>query len=52
MDPRDWPLDPVATAAVVVCVVEELDRRDEDQSDAVLYELLSAAWGTLWALDQ
>src|ERR1700684_1643005 len=35
MDPRDWPLDPVVTAALVVRVVEELDRSDEDQRDAL-----------------
>jgi hypothetical protein len=52
MDPRDWPLDPVATAAIVVRVIEDVDGSDEDQRDALLYDLLSAAWGTLWALDQ
>jgi hypothetical protein len=52
MDPRDWPLDPVTAAAVVARVIEDLDGSDEDQRDALLYDLLSAAWGTLWALDQ
>jgi hypothetical protein len=52
MDPRDWPLDPVVAAAVVVRVVEDLDKSDEDQRDALLYDLVSAAWGSLWALDQ
>jgi hypothetical protein len=52
MDPRDWPLDPMATEAVVVRVIETLDESDEDQRDALLYDFVSAAWGTLWALDQ
>jgi hypothetical protein len=52
MDPRDWPLDPVATAAVVVRVIEFLDESDEDQRDELLYDMVSAAWGSLWVLDQ
>jgi hypothetical protein len=52
MDPRDWPLDPVAAAAIVVRVIEALDESDEDQRDALLYDFVSAAWGSLWALDQ
>jgi hypothetical protein len=52
MEPRDWPLDPVATAAVVVLAIEDLDTSNEDQRDALLYELVRVAWGTLWALDQ
>jgi hypothetical protein len=52
MEPRDWPLDPVAAAAAVIHVVEDIDANDEDQRDALLYELVRAAWGTLWALDQ
>jgi hypothetical protein len=52
MEPRDWPLDPVATAAVVAHVIEDIDACSEDQRDALLYELVRAAWGTLWASDQ
>ncbi len=42
----------MATAAVVVRAIETLDESDEDQRDALLYDFVSAAWGTLWALDQ
>ena len=44
--------DRSAVAQALVRVVEELDDSDEDQRDALLYDLVSAAWGTLWALDQ
>jgi hypothetical protein len=52
MEPRDWPLDPVAVAEAVALVIEDLDTNDEDQRDALLYELVRTAWGTMWALDQ
>jgi hypothetical protein len=52
MEPRDWPLDPGAAAAVVAHVIEDLAASNEDQRDALLYELVRAAWGTVWALDQ
>ena len=52
MDPRDWPLDPVAAAAVVVRVIEEVDASSDDQLDELLYQLVSTAWGSLWAQDQ
>jgi hypothetical protein len=52
MEPRDWPLDPATAAAVVVSAIEELDASNEDQRDALLYDLVSAAWGSLWAQDQ
>ncbi len=52
MDPRDWPLDPVAAAAVVVRVIEEVDASNDDQLDELLYQLVSTAWGSLWAQDQ
>jgi hypothetical protein len=52
MEPRDWPLDPVAAAAVVVCAIEEVDNSSEDDRDALLYDLVAAAWGSLWAQDQ
>lgn len=52
MEPRDWPLDPAAAAAAVGHVIEDLDAANEDQRDALLYELIRTAWGTVWALDQ
>jgi len=52
MEPRDWPLDPVAAAAAVVRAVEDVDASGEDQRDALLYDLVCAAWGSIWAQDQ
>ena len=52
MEPRDWPLDPVAAAAAVERVIADLRASNEDQRDALLYELIRTAWGTVWALDQ
>jgi hypothetical protein len=52
MDPRDWPLDPVTAAAVVVRAIEDVDANTEDQLDALLYQLVSMAWGSVWAQDQ
>jgi hypothetical protein len=52
MEPRDWPLDPVTAAAVVVRAIEEVDAGSEDERDALLYDLVTAAWGSLWAQDQ
>ncbi|HSZ15308.1 MAG TPA: hypothetical protein VK790_14835 [Solirubrobacteraceae bacterium] len=52
MEPRDWPLDPVAAEAAVVRAIEDVDRGSEDERDALLYELVRTAWGTVWAQDQ
>ncbi len=52
MDPSDWPLDSVAGAELVARVVDDIDEASEEQRDALLYELLCAAWGSLWAQNQ
>ena len=52
MEPKDWPLDRVSTAALVVRAVEDLDASSEEQRDDLLCELLYAAWGSLWAQNQ
>jgi hypothetical protein len=46
------PLDPASAAELVVRVVCELDQRREAQSNALLSDLLCAAWPTRWAQDQ
>jgi hypothetical protein len=51
-EPRGWPLDRVAAAAAVVSAVEDVDTSSEDQRDELLYELVRAAWGSVWAQDQ
>ena len=52
MESRDWPCDPVANAALVVRVVDDLDASSEEQRDALLCELLCAAWGSILAQNQ
>jgi hypothetical protein len=52
MEPRERPLDSVAAAAVVVRAIDEVDASSEDERDALLYDLVSRAWGSLWAQDQ
>jgi hypothetical protein len=52
MEPRDWPLEPLAAAVAVVCAVEDIHASGEDERDALLYELVRKAWGCIWAQDQ
>ncbi|HUB74601.1 MAG TPA: hypothetical protein VL979_11260 [Solirubrobacteraceae bacterium] len=52
MESRDWPCDPVANAALVVRVVDDLDASSEEQRDTLLCELLCAAWGSILAQNQ
>jgi hypothetical protein len=52
MEPKDWPLDPISAASLVMRVIEDVDTSSEEQRDALLCELLDAAWGSLWAQNQ
>jgi hypothetical protein len=52
MEPNSWPLDPIATAALVVRSVDEIDASTEEQRDLLLSDLLCAAWGSIWAQNQ
>jgi hypothetical protein len=52
MEPKDWPLDPLYTAALVVRAIEDLDTSGEEERDELLCELLRAAWGSVWAQNQ
>jgi hypothetical protein len=45
------PLDPVAVAALVAQVIEEIDASTEIQRRDLLEVFLSAAWGCRQALD-
>jgi hypothetical protein len=50
MEPND--LDPISAAVLVVRTVEDIDQRSDEQRDALLADLLCAAWGTPSAQDQ
>jgi hypothetical protein len=52
MKPKDWPLDPISAAALVARVIDDLDTSSDEQRDALLSELMFAAWGNLWAQNQ
>jgi hypothetical protein len=46
MDSNGWPLDPTAVAELVKRVVEDIDASDPGLRDALLSDLLCAAWGS------
>ena len=52
MEPKDWPLDPASAAALVGRVIDDLEASTEEERDALLCELLYAAWGNVWAQNQ
>jgi hypothetical protein len=51
MEPN-WPLDPVAAAAVLVRIIAEIDASNEEQRDLLLSDLLCSAWGSVSAQNQ
>jgi hypothetical protein len=52
MEPNNWPLDPVVAAALVTRVIDGIDASDDEQRDALLCDLLCAAWGSILAQNQ
>jgi hypothetical protein len=52
MEPDIWPLDPIATAALVVRAIDDIDERTEEEDEDLLADLLAAAWGSGWAQSQ
>ena len=52
MDPEDTPLDPVAAAALVARAIDDIDVSTVEQREALLSDLLCAAWGSIWAQNQ
>ena len=47
MEPDIWPLDAPAVSALVARTVQSIDARDERENDALLMNLLAAAWGNV-----
>jgi hypothetical protein len=45
-------LDPLSSAALVLRVIEDIDCCSDEQREALLLDLLSAAWGGSPALNQ
>ena len=52
MEPNSSPLDPASFAPLVVRAVYDIDARDEPDHQALLCDLLSAAWGSALAQNQ
>jgi hypothetical protein len=52
MEPDCWPLDPASAAALVVRTIDAIDIAEDEQRDALLSDLLAAAWGSEWARNQ
>jgi hypothetical protein len=50
MEPNE--LDPGHAVALVVRVIDDIDESSDEQRDALLRDLLSAAWGSLPAQNQ
>jgi hypothetical protein len=46
------PLDPITAAALVSRVIDDIDATDVEGRDALLADLLAAAWGSLTAQNQ
>lgn len=52
MEPNNTPLDPTMIAALVVRVIDDIDDSSEERRDALLSDLLCAAWGSILAQNQ
>lgn len=52
MDWDSWPLDAVSATALVARVIRDVDESTEEDSVALLSDLLYSAWGTRLAQDQ
>jgi hypothetical protein len=52
MESEGWPLDAASAASLVVRAVDDIDRRQEAETNVLLSDLLCAAWPTCWAQDQ
>jgi hypothetical protein len=52
MEPNNPPIDPVTFAAIVLRSIDEIDSSTDEQRDALLCDLLCAAWGSALAQNQ
>jgi hypothetical protein len=52
MEPYESSLDRLSNAVLVVRVVDDLDASSEEDRDALLCDLLLAAWGSIDAQNQ
>ncbi len=52
MTPEPWPPDPAATAQRLIAVIDDIDTSSDLDRQALLSDLLRAAWPTGWCQDQ
>lgn len=52
MESERWPLDAVSAAALVARVIDDVDKRPEEDTVVLLSGLLCTAWPSRWAQDQ
>ena len=52
MEPNDCPPDALSSMALVMRVIDDIDESSEEQRDALLCELLCAAWGSVQGQNQ
>jgi len=45
-------LDPASTAALVVRTIEDIEESTDEERDALLFDLICAAWGSPLAQSQ
>jgi hypothetical protein len=44
MEPEEWPIDAMASAELVVRIVDDLVGRTEEERDILLSDMLCVAW--------
>jgi hypothetical protein len=52
MESNEWPSDPGSADALVVRVIDDIDDSNDELRDALLCDLLCAAWGSILAQNQ
>ncbi len=52
MEPQSWPSDPGSADALVVRVIDDIEESDDERREALLCDLLCAAWGSVVAQNQ
>lgn len=52
MELNDWSPGPEPAEALVVRVIDDIDESNDELRDALLCDLMSAAWGSILAQNQ
>ncbi len=52
MELNEWSTGPESAVALVVRVIDDIDEGNDELRDALLCDLMSAAWGSILAQNQ